>query len=31
LPRGAKLGTGSGWYHEEAIQDAIKAEQSWKN
>jgi hypothetical protein len=31
LPRGAKLGTGSGWYHEEAIQDALKAEQSRKN
>jgi hypothetical protein len=29
LPRGARLGaSGSGWYHEEAIQDALKAEQS---
>jgi hypothetical protein len=31
LPRGARLGTGGGWYHEEAIQDAFKAEQSRKN
>lgn len=31
LPRGVKLVSGSGWYHEEAIQDAIKAEQSRKN
>jgi hypothetical protein len=29
LPRGARLAaSGSGWYHEEAIQDALKAEQS---
>jgi hypothetical protein len=32
LPRGARLGaSGSGWYHEEAIQDALKAEQSGKS
>jgi hypothetical protein len=32
LPRGAGLGaSGSGWYHEEAIQDALKAEQSRKS
>ncbi len=31
LPRDAKLCTGSGWYHEEAIQDAIKGEQTQKN
>jgi hypothetical protein len=32
LPRGARLGvSGSGWYHEEAIQDALKAEQSRKS
>jgi Protein of unknown function (DUF2735) len=32
LPRGARLSaSGSGWYHEEAIQDALKAEQSRKS
>jgi hypothetical protein len=32
LPRGARfVAGGSGWYHEEAIQDALKAEQSRKN
>jgi hypothetical protein len=32
LPCGARLGaSGSGWYHEEAIQDALKAEQSRKS
>ncbi len=31
LPRGVKLVTGSSWYHDEAIQDALKAEQSRKN
>jgi hypothetical protein len=31
LPHGAKLSSGSGWYHEEAIQAAIEAEQGRKN
>jgi Protein of unknown function (DUF2735) len=32
LPRGVTLVTGgSGWYHDEAIQDALKAEQTRKN
>ncbi len=31
LPHGTKLSSGSGWYHEEAIQAAIEAEQGRKN
>jgi len=31
LPHGVKLSSGSGWYHEEAIQAAIEAEQGRKN
>ena len=31
LPAGAKIVSGSGWYHEEAIQEARKSEQSRKN
>jgi hypothetical protein len=31
LPQGAKLSSGSSWYHEEAIQAAIEAEQGRKN
>lgn len=31
LPRGVKLVSGSGWYHEAAIQDARKGEQGRKN
>jgi hypothetical protein len=32
LPEGAEFASeGSGWYHEEAVQDALKAEQSRKN
>ncbi len=31
LPQGVKLSSGSGWYHEEAIQAAIEAEQGRKN
>jgi hypothetical protein len=31
LPHGVTLSSGSGWYHEEAIQAAIEAEQGRKN
>jgi hypothetical protein len=32
LPRGVTLVTGgSGWYHDEAVQDAIKTERTRKN
>jgi Protein of unknown function (DUF2735) len=32
LPEGAEFShQGSGWYHEEAVQDALKAELSRKN
>jgi hypothetical protein len=31
LPRGVKLASGSGWYHDAAIQDAIRAERTGKN
>jgi hypothetical protein len=31
LPLGVKLSSGSGWYHEEAIQAAREAEQGRKN
>jgi hypothetical protein len=32
LPRGVTLVTGgSGWYHDEAIQDALEAERTRKN
>jgi hypothetical protein len=31
LPRGVKLSSGSGWYHEEAIQAARESEQGRKN
>jgi hypothetical protein len=31
LPLGVKPSSGSGWYHEEAIQAAIEAEQGRKN
>jgi Protein of unknown function (DUF2735) len=31
LPRGVQLSSGSGWYHEEAIQAAVEAEQGRKN
>jgi hypothetical protein len=31
LPRGIKLVSGSGWYHEDAIQEASKAEPGRKN
>ena len=31
LPRGVKLSSGSGWYHEEAIRAAVEAEQGRKN
>jgi hypothetical protein len=32
LPRGARLAaSGSGWYHDEAIKDALKSEQSRKS
>jgi Protein of unknown function (DUF2735) len=31
LPHGVKLSSGSGWYHEEAIQAARESEQGRKN
>jgi len=31
LPCGVKLVSGSGWYHDEAIQSAIKADHGRKN
>jgi hypothetical protein len=31
LPLGMKVSSGSGWYHEEAIQAAREAEQGRKN
>jgi hypothetical protein len=31
LPRGAKVSSGSGWYHEEAIRAAHESEQGRKN
>jgi Protein of unknown function (DUF2735) len=31
LPHGVTLSSGSSWYHEEAIQAAIEAEQGRKN
>ena len=31
LPRGVKLVSGSGWYHDEAIQDARQGEHGRKN
>ena len=31
LPLGVKVSSGSGWYHEEAIQAAREAEQGRKN
>jgi hypothetical protein len=31
LPYGVKLSSGSGWYHEEAIQAARESEQGRKN
>ncbi len=31
LPYGVKLVSGSGWYHEEAIQSASNSEQGRKN
>ena len=31
LPHGVKLSSGSGWYHEEAIQAAREVEQGRKN
>ncbi len=31
LPRGVKAPSGSGWYHEEAIQVARESEQGRKN
>ncbi len=31
LPRGVKLVSGSAWYHDEAIQDAMKADNGRKN
>jgi hypothetical protein len=31
LPRGVNISSGSGWYHEEAIQAASEAEQGRKN
>jgi hypothetical protein len=31
LPYGVKLVSGSGWYHDEAIQSATKNEQGRKN
>ena len=30
LPRGVKLASGSGWYHDEAIQESLNAEPSRK-
>jgi len=31
LPRGVIVASGSGWYHDEAIQEAMKAEPGRKN
>jgi hypothetical protein len=31
LPRGVKIASGGGWYHDAAIQEAIKAERAGKN
>jgi hypothetical protein len=31
LLRGVKIASGSGWYHDAAIQEAIKAERAGKN
>jgi hypothetical protein len=31
LPREVKLVSGSAWYHDEAIQDAIKTVPRWKS
>jgi hypothetical protein len=31
LPRGVKLVSGSGWYHDEAIREAIQDEKPRKN
>jgi hypothetical protein len=31
LPRGVKIASGGGWYHDDAIQEAIKAERAGKN
>ncbi len=31
VPPNVKIASGSGWYHEAAIQDAIKAERAGKN
>jgi Protein of unknown function (DUF2735) len=31
LPRGVKIAYGSSWYHEEAIQESLKAEHGRKN
>ncbi len=31
LPRGVMLVSGSGWYHEAAIQEAMQAERAGKN
>ncbi|MDR3420711.1 MAG: DUF2735 domain-containing protein [Xanthobacteraceae bacterium] len=31
LPRGIRIASGSGWYHDAAIQEAIKAERAGKN
>ncbi len=31
LPAAVKIASSSGWYHDDAIQDAIKAERAGKN
>lgn len=31
LPRSVMIASGSGWYHDEAIREAMKAEQSRKD
>jgi hypothetical protein len=31
LPRGVKFASGSGWYHDAAIQEAAKADRAGKN
>jgi hypothetical protein len=31
LPPGVKIASGGGWYHDAAIQEAIKAERAGKN
>jgi hypothetical protein len=31
LPQGMKIASGSGWYHDAAIQDAVNAERGGKN